>query len=113
VFCIGSSNLRRVSAIDPANGHVGWRSDARGWTWGTPLIVGDRIYAGAAGGTPYFVKHLASLSTLDLNTGRMLTRWPLPDTGGHQWGIAGSPVRDGDRVIVATIEGSLYAFPVQ
>lgn len=110
---IGSSDLRRVSAIDPADGHVRWRSDVRGWSWGTPLIVGDRIYAGMAGGTPYFIKHLASLSTLDRKTGKLLTRWPLADTGGHQWGIAGSPVRDGDRVIVATIEGSLYAFPMQ
>ena len=113
VLYIGSSDLRRVSAIDPADGHVRWRSDVRGWSWGTPLVVGDRIYAAAAGGTPYFVRHLASLSTLDRKTGRLLTRWPFPDTGGHQWGIAGSPVRDGDRVIVATIEGSLYAFPVQ
>jgi hypothetical protein len=53
------------------------------------------------------------LSTLDRKTGMMLTRWPLADAGGHQWGIAGSPVRSDDRVIVATIEGSLYAFPVQ
>ena len=110
---IGSSDLRRVSAIDPADGHVRWRSDVRGWSWGTPLVVGDRIYAAAAGGTPYFVRHLASLSTLDRKTGRCSRAGHLPDAGGHQWGIAGSPVRDGDRVIVATIEGSLYAFPLQ
>lgn len=113
VLYIGSSDLRRVSAIIPENGHVLWRSDVGGWSWGTPLVVGDRIYVGAAGGTPYFVRHLASLSTLDRNTGKLLTRWPLPDSGGHQWGIAGSPVRDGDRILVATIEGSLYAFPLR
>ena len=113
VLYIGSSDLRRVSAIDPADGRVLWRSDVRGWSWGTPLVIGGRIVAGAAGGSPYFIKHMASLSTLDRKTGKLLTRWPFPDTGGHQWGIAGSPVRSGDLVIVATIEGSLYAFPMQ
>ncbi|HQX26276.1 MAG TPA: hypothetical protein PLE37_14980, partial [Pseudomonadota bacterium] len=82
-----------------------------GWSWGTPLVLGDRIHVGVAGGTPYFVKHVASYVTLDRASGRILTRWPLPDAGGHQWGIAGSPSPDGDQVIVATIEGSLYAFP--
>lgn len=111
VIYIGSSDLRRVSAIDPADGHVRWRSDVHGWTWGTPLVTDDRIHVGVAGGTPYFVRHVASYTTLDRRTGTILARWPLPDTGGHQWGIAGSPALDGDQVIVATIEGSLYAFP--
>lgn len=113
VLYIGSSDLRRVSAINPENGHVLWRSDVHGWSWGTPLVVGERIYAAAAGGAPYFIRHVASLNTLDRRTGKVLTRWPLPDSGGHQWGIAGSPVRSGDLVLVATIEGSLLAFPLE
>ena len=113
VLYIGSSDLRRVSAINPADGHVLWRSDVGGWSWGTPLIEGERLYAAAAGGTPYFVKHQASLNTLDRKSGRLLTRWPFPDTGSHQWGIAGSPVRSGDTILVATIAGSLYAFPMR
>jgi outer membrane protein assembly factor BamB len=44
---IGSSDLRRVSAIDPANGKVLWRSDVFGWTWGTPLVDGDRLHWGS------------------------------------------------------------------
>jgi outer membrane protein assembly factor BamB len=111
VLYIGSSDLRRVSAISPGDGHVHWRSDVYGWTWGTPLVIGERIYAGAAGGTPYFIRHVAGFVTLDRRTGRVLTRWPLPDAGGHQWGIAGSPAASGDAVIVATIAGSLLAFP--
>lgn len=110
---VGSSDLRRVSAIDPADGRVLWRSDVYGWTWGTPLVTANRIYVGAAGGTPYFVKHRASFTVLDRKTGRIVTRYPLADTGGHQWGIAGSPALAGDSVIVATIAGSLLAFPVQ
>jgi len=109
---IGSSDLRRISAIDPATGNVRWRSDVYGWTFGTPLIDGDRIHVGAAGGVPYSIDHFASYSTLDRNTGKLLTRRPLADSGGHQWGIAGSLARDGDTLVFATIEGSLYGYPL-
>jgi outer membrane protein assembly factor BamB len=112
VIYVGASDLRRVSAVNPADGHVLWRTDVYGWTFGTPLVTDDRIYAGAAGGTPYFIRHEAGFNTLDRRTGKLLSRWPLPDTGGHQWGIAGSPARAGDLVLVATISGSLYAFPM-
>jgi len=111
VLYVGASDLRRVSAIDPADGRVLWRSDVFGWTWGTPLVLPDRLVVGAAGGTPYLLHHQASLSTLDRQTGRILQRWPLPDGGGHQWGIAGSPALSGDTIVVATIEGSLLGFP--
>ncbi len=112
VIYIGSSDLRRVSAIDPTDGHVLWRSDVYGWSWGTPLVTEKYLYVGAAGGTPYFVKHIASFSVLDRKTGRLIARRPLADTGGHQWGIAGSPVLAGDTVVVATIAGSLLGFPL-
>jgi outer membrane protein assembly factor BamB len=112
VLYVGSSDLRRVSALAPENGRVLWRTDVYGWTFGTPLLVGDRIFAGAAGGTPYFIPHVASFSMLDRKTGRLLRRFPLPEVpGAHQWGIAGSPVLAGDLVVVSTIQGGLMAFP--
>ncbi len=113
VLYIGSSDLRRVSAISPENGRVLWRTDVYGWTFGTPLLVGDRIFAGAAGGDPYFIEHAASFSMLDRATGKLLRRYPLPEVpGAHQWGIAGSPALAGDLVVVSTIQGGLMAFPV-
>ena len=110
---IGASDLRRVSAIDAATGTVRWRTDVHGWSFGTPLVDGDVIRVGAAGGTPYFIDHRASYATLDRESGKLLARRPLPDAGGHQWGIAGSVVRTGDLVLAATIEGALIAFPVR
>lgn len=112
VIYVGSSDLRRVSAIDPADGKVLWRSDVYGWSWGTPLVTERHIYVGAAGGTPYFIRHEGSFSVLDRRSGRLLTRRIFPDTGGHQWGIAGSPALAGDTVVVATIAGSLLGFPL-
>jgi outer membrane protein assembly factor BamB len=113
VIYIGASDLRRVSAIDPNDGRVLWRTDVYGWTWATPLVTDERIYAAAAGGTPYVFRHVAGFNTLDRKTGKLLTRWPFPDTGGHQWGIAGSPAAAGNAVVVATIAGSLYAFAME
>lgn len=112
VIYVGSSDLRRVSAIDPADGRVHWRSDVYGWTWGTPLVTEKYIYAGVAGGAPYFIRHAASFSVLDRRTGKLVARRALADTGGHQWGIAGSPALAGDTVVVATIAGSLLGFPL-
>ncbi|MEO7325930.1 MAG: PQQ-binding-like beta-propeller repeat protein [Dokdonella sp.] len=113
VLYIGSSDLGQVSAINPDDGHVLWRGDVYGWTFGTPVVNDDRLYSGTAGGTPYFIRHVAGFVTLDRKTGKMLTRWPFADSGGYEWGIAGSPARSGDVVIVATIAGSLFAFPLR
>lgn len=111
VIYIGSSDLRRVSAINLKDGSVRWRTDVYGWSWGTPLLTADAIYVGTAGGEPYFIKHVAALSKLDRTTGRMLERRPLPDAGGHQWGIAGSAQLADQTLVVATIEGSLFGYP--
>ncbi len=113
VLYIGSSDLGRVSAIDPKDGRVIWRTDVFGWTFGTPLVTADRVYAGAAGGTPYFIPHAAGFCVMDRTTGKLLQRWPLPDSGGHQWGIASSLALAGDTVVATTIDGSVYGFPAR
>ncbi|HXU31010.1 MAG TPA: PQQ-binding-like beta-propeller repeat protein [Thermoanaerobaculia bacterium] len=114
ILYVGSSDLRRVSAIRPDHGHVIWRTDVYGWSFGTPLLVGDKIFVGAAGGEPYFIHHVASFSMLDRATGKLLRRFPLPEVpGAHQWGIAGSPALAGDLVVVSTIQGGVMAFPVK
>ena len=110
---IGSSDLGRVSAIAPTDGKVLWRTDVYGWAFGTPVVTADRIYAGAAGGTPYFMPHVASLVALDRPSGTVVWRWPIPESpDSHQWGIVGSPVLAGDTLLVTTVGGSLYGFPL-
>jgi outer membrane protein assembly factor BamB len=110
---IGASDLRRITALDPADGHVIWRTDVFGWSWGTPLVEADRIVVGTAGGRPYFCRHVAGLCVLDRATGRLVARRPLPEVpGAHQWGVARSIVRAADLVVAATIEGGVFGYPI-
>ncbi|MBB6065235.1 outer membrane protein assembly factor BamB [Pseudoxanthomonas broegbernensis] len=107
---IGSSDMRRVSAIDPASGRVLWRTDVLGQTWGTPLVLGERVVVGAAAAAPYFLRHEAGLAVLDRRSGALLARLALPEGHGHQWGIAGNVSRSGDTLVAADIEGRLMGF---
>jgi len=109
---IGSSDMRRISAIDPADGRVLWRTDVFGQTWGTPLILDDRLVVGSAAAAPYFLHHEAGLAVLDRGSGRLLARLSLPEGDGYQWGIAGNVVRSGATLVAADIGGSLMGFDV-
>lgn len=107
---IGSSDLRKISAIDTRNGHVRWRTDVGGWSWGTPLQLGDHLIVGMAAGKPYFLEHTAGIGLLDRRDGRLLARRTVPAGHGFQWGIAGSLATDGAIVVAADIEGVLNGF---
>jgi outer membrane protein assembly factor BamB len=112
-FYLGSSDLRRVGCYDPADGRIVWRTDVFGWAWGRPLVTAKHVYAATAGVAPYEIRHAAALCALDRQTGRLLWRWTPPAPAGEfVWGFAGSPVRDGDTLVVGGLDGTLYAFPV-
>jgi outer membrane protein assembly factor BamB len=107
---IGSSDLRKVSAIDIINGRVLWRTDVGGWSWGTPLALGDHLVIGMAAGHPYFLEHGAGIGVLDRRDGRWLSAYSLPPGRGFQWGIAGSVSGDATTLVAADIEGVLMGF---
>lgn len=107
VLYVGSSDLRRISAIDPSSGRVRWRSAVHGWSWGTPLVMERHLAVGTAAGAPYFLAHGAGLSILDRRTGALAAHLPLPEGSGHQWGIAGNVVEAGGMLVAALIDGAL------
>jgi outer membrane protein assembly factor BamB len=110
---IGSSDLRRVSAIDPRDGRIAWRTDVFGSPWGRPAITTRRVYVGAVGTDPYAVRHLGSVVALERDGGRIAWRWPAPATpGALHTGFAASPVIDGDTMVIGGLDGTLYAFGV-
>jgi len=113
LFAIGSSDLRRVTLADSKDGRVVWRADIFGVAWPRPAVAGKFIYASALAAVPYEIRHRGSLSALDRATGRMVWRWPAPDCCGYMSGFAADPVVDGKTLVAGTLDGNLYAFPVE
>ena len=108
---IGASDSRRVRAIDPTNGKVAWAAQVWGWTWGTPLVVGDTVYYATAGAEKYFIPQQASLGALDRRTGAVLWRRPIAlATDRFLSGYASSLAYGGDSVLAAGLDGTLIAF---
>src|SRR5256885_6776313 len=66
---IGSSDLRRISAIDPKDGRVIWRTDIYGTAWPRVAVTANRVYAAALGTTTDEIRHLGSLCALDRASG--------------------------------------------
>lgn len=112
LFYIGSSDLRRISAIDPVDGRVLWRTDIYGWAWGRPAVTETTIYAAAVGYSPYEIRQLGSLTALDRKSGQVLWRWPVPQCPGSLVdGFAASPVVCDKTVFVGGLNGCFYALP--
>lgn len=110
---IGASDSRRVRVIEPDTGHVRWTVQVWGWTWGTPLVVGDTVYYGTAGAPQYFITQKASLGALDRQTGALKWRKaiPAPDKG-YVFGIAGSLAYADGKILAANLDGTLSAYEV-
>jgi outer membrane protein assembly factor BamB len=109
---IGSSDLRTVRSLDPATGQDRWSTDVLGWTWGTPAVTGDTVFAGSAGATGYPISQDGGMVALDRRTGAPKWRVTLPALAErYVTGIVGSPVVAGNLVLFASQDGVLYALP--
>ena len=114
LFYIGASDMRRISLIDSKDGRVVWRSDVYGWPWARPALSEKVLFASVAGGSPYQVRHLASLTALDRKSGKILWRWPMPEwPGSFLNGFIAAPVIADKTVVVGGLDGTLYGFAVE
>ncbi len=112
LFYIGSSDLRRISLIDSKDGRVVWRTDVFGIPWPRPLVTEKLVFASAAGCNPYQMRHLGSLTALDRVTGKIVWRWPVPESLALYTGFVAAPAVAGKTVVVGGLDGTLYGFPV-
>ena len=113
VLYIGSSDSRRVRAIDPADGHVLWATQVWGWTWGTPLVIGDMVYYATSGTAKYFITQQASLGALDRKTGALKWRKPVPLREASLFnGYASSLTFADGKIVAAGLDGTWQAFAV-
>jgi hypothetical protein len=111
---IGSSDSRRVRAIDPKNGHVLWAAQVCGWTWGTPLAVNDTVYYATGGTDKYFITQKGSLGALDRKSGAIRWRKPILLTSpNHVSGYANSLAYANGKIIAAGLDSTIVALPTQ
>ncbi|MDP6647728.1 MAG: PQQ-like beta-propeller repeat protein [Dehalococcoidales bacterium] len=95
---IGSFD-RKLYAVDVITGQEKWRfSEAKNWFWAKPLAKDNTIYASNLDGKGY---------ALDARSGDKLVEFDLGSP------VSASPVLVGNRVIVATENGAVYAIDVE
>jgi len=109
---IGASDLRRVTCFDPVEGRIIWRTDVYGWAWGRPAVTDEFVYIGVAGGSPYDMRHLPSLTALDRHSGAIAWRRPVAESG-FTYGFAASPAIESGVLVIGSLDGTLYGFPVK
>jgi outer membrane protein assembly factor BamB len=79
--------------LDRATGEVRWQFNTQRSVEGSALVVGPRVYIGDSAG---------NLMVIAVDTGELVQKLELSG------GIPGSPCLVGDRLLVATQEGSVY-----
>jgi outer membrane protein assembly factor BamB len=88
---------RYFYAVDAASGNLRWRWEVMGgkWFWAKPVVYNDVIYAPNLDGKVYI---------LDAASGNEITG--AADLGSP---ISSAPVVVGDKIVLATEEGNVYA----
>ena len=81
--------------IDPASGNREPVLEAKNWIWSTPSLDGDTLYFGDLNGWVY-----------SFNTATGKSNWSPVQPNGS---ITGSPLIQGERILVATESGAVYA----
>lgn len=112
---VGSSDFRRVSALDARNGAPQWATDVLGLSWGTPVVTADTVFAATAGRQlpTAVIQHQPGIVALDRATGTWKWRYvPSAATDATFTGFAGSLALLSDRVIGAALDGTLIALPI-
>lgn len=104
-----------VLAFEAATGRKLWEFDTTGSVWAPLAARGDTIFAGAVGVRDYIVAHEPGFFAIDAQTGD--PRWSfLPEAvaidGGTRSGFAAAPAVDSAFVYAGSLDGNLYAFPV-
>lgn len=110
---IGSSDLRKVFALDPSTGHVLLSSSLEGWAWPTPAVSADFIFTGSIGSLHYLDGLRGGFYAFDRKTGE--PEWQIKaedDPDVFTYGFASSPAIWKDWVFVGGLDGNMYCIKV-
>ena len=106
---IGSSDYRKVHAIDPDEGEVIWGERVEGWAWQTPAVNEKYVFCGSVG-TLYYTKNMhGRFYKLDRTNGQPV--WQVlidDDENTYCYGFASSPTIYEDWVFIGGLDGKIY-----
>jgi len=106
---IGSSDFRKVHAIDPENGKVIWSARVEAWTWSTPAINEEYLFIGGAGTMHRTDVMNTSFYGINRKTGEI--SWQVRATENADvfiYGFASSPVTWNNWVLFGGLDGKIY-----
>jgi outer membrane protein assembly factor BamB len=102
---VGSSDWRRLNAIDAATGQLKWYFHTEGLPWCSPAVADGVVYIGATGGYFYAVDAETGQELWRVQTGKSLTTVAYGVSGG----VVSSPTVVDGVVYFGSLDGKLYA----
>jgi outer membrane protein assembly factor BamB len=108
---VGSSDYRKVFALDPETGRPKWKFQTEGWTWATPAMSENSVYIGIVG-TPENRKGMpGKIYCIDRKTGE--AKWQMQyngDKNSYTYGFGSSPIYNNGWMFVGGTDGVMYGF---
>lgn len=106
---VGSSDWRRLNAIDAATGQLKWYFLTKGFPWCSPAVAEGVVYIGGTGGYFYAVGAETGQELWNVQTGKSL----VTETYGVSGGVVSSPVIADGVIYFGSLDGQLYAVSTQ
>lgn len=109
IIYIGSSDFRKVHAIDPENGEVISSTRVEAWAWSTPALNEKYLFIGGAGTAHRTDNMHGSFYCINRKTGKISWQVRVADNPDvFIFGYVSSPVINKDWVFFGGVDGKIY-----
>jgi len=111
---VGSSDFRKVVALEPSNGKVIMSTRVEGWAWPTPAITEEFIFTGTIGSLDYMENMHGIFYAFERKTGKPVWQFKMEDDPNvFAYGFASSSEVWNDWVFVGGLDGKMYGMKVK
>ena len=111
---IGSSDFRKVYALDPSDGKALMHANVEGWAWPTVAVTEDYIYTGSIGNLGYAENMYGKFYAFERKTGKPVWQFKVDETDKvFAYGFASSPTLWKNWVFVGGLDGNMYGLKVK
>jgi outer membrane protein assembly factor BamB len=109
IIYIGSSDYRKLHALDPEDGEVIWSSRIAGWAWPTPAVSDKYVFTGSIGTLHYAENMHGRFYAIDRISGDHVWQVSLDDDADiYCYGFASSPTLYNGWIFFGGLNGIMY-----